>query len=64
MTNEKETLIYKSSIIWEKEVTLNNQKINIITNLPKEQVEDNNTKILLDNTIKLEKIREETNNAQ
>ncbi len=48
----------------EKEVTLNNQKINIITNLSKEQIEDNNTKILLDNTIKLEKIREETNNAQ
>ncbi len=48
----------------EKEVTLNNQKIKIITNLPKEQIEDNNTKILLDNTIKLEKIREETNNAQ
>ena len=38
----------------EKEVTLNNQKINIITNLSKEQIEDNNTKILLDNTIKLE----------
>lgn len=48
----------------EKEVTLNNQKINIITNLSKEQIEDNNTKFLLDNTIKLEKIREETNNAQ
>ena len=48
----------------EKEVTLNNKKINIITNLSKEQIEDNNTKILLDNTIKLEKIREETNNAQ
>lgn len=43
----------------ETEVTLNGEKIKVITKLPKEEIEDNNIKKYLDNTVDLEEIIKE-----
>lgn len=52
----------------EQEIKINNEKIKITTKLPKEAIEDNNTKIYLDDTIDLikivEEVREEKQNDQ
>lgn len=45
----------------DKEIEVNSKKIKIVTKLPKEYVEDNNLKILLDDTIDLEKVVSEVN---
>jgi hypothetical protein len=42
-----------------EEIMLNGKKIKIITKLPKEMIEDNNTEIDLTDTIDLEKVEEE-----
>ena len=52
----------------EKEIEINGEKIKIALKLPKEEIEDNNIKIYLDDTIDLTKtikeVKEETNNEQ
>lgn len=52
----------------EKEIEINGEKIKIALKLPKEEIEDNNIKIYLDDTIDLtktiKKVKEETNNEQ
>ena len=49
----------------EKEIEINGEKIKIALKLPKEEIEDNNIKIYLDDTIDLTKtikeVKEETN---
>lgn len=52
----------------EKEIEINSEKIKIALKLPKEEIEDNNIKIYLDDTIDLTKtikeVKEETKNEQ
>lgn len=40
----------------EKEITLDGKKIKVITKLPKEQIEDNNIKLFLEDTIELDEV--------
>lgn len=40
----------------EKEIGVNDKKIKIVTKLPRGYVEDNNLKILLDDTVDLEEL--------
>lgn len=42
----------------EKEIEVNGEKIKIAVKLPKDEVEDNNIKIYLDDTIDLTKVTE------
>lgn len=46
----------------EKEVMLNEDKIKVVTKLSKEEIEDNNVKIFLDDTIDLEEVVKEIKN--
>lgn len=46
----------------EKEIEVNGEKINIITRLPKEYVEDNSLKVFLDDTINLGEVISEIKN--
>lgn len=52
----------------EKGIEINGEKIKIALKLPKEEIEDNNIKIYLDDTIDLTKtikeVKEETKNEQ
>lgn len=49
----------------EKEIELNGEKIKIAIKLPKEEIEDNNIKIYLDDTIELsDVIKEVKDNEQ
>lgn len=48
----------------EKEITINNQKIKIVTKLPPEYIEDNNIKVYLDNTMDLAEDVEEIKNGK
>ena len=52
----------------EKEIEINGEKIKIALKLPKEEIEDNNIKIYLDDTIDLtttiKEVKEETKNEQ
>lgn len=43
----------------EKEVILNGEKIKIVTKLSKEEIEDNNAKIYLDDTVDLKEVVKE-----
>lgn len=43
----------------EKEVVLNDEKIKVVTKLSKDEIEDNNVKIFLDDTIDLEEVVKE-----
>lgn len=45
----------------EKEIEVNGEKIKIVTKLPKGYIEDNNLKILLDDTVKLDEVVKEIN---
>ena len=58
----------KEKKVKEKEIEINGEKIKIALKLPKEEIEDNNIKIYLDDTIDLTKtikeVKEETNNEQ
>lgn len=46
----------------EKEIEVNGRNVKIVTKLPREYIEDNNLKILLDDTIDLEKTIDEIKN--
>lgn len=43
----------------DKEIEVNGEKVKIVTKLPKGYIEDNNLKILLDDTIDLEDVVKE-----
>lgn len=45
----------------EKEIEVNEEKVNVVTKLSKEYMEDNSLKIFLDDTIDLEEIVSEIN---
>ena len=45
----------------EKEIGVNDTKIKIVTKLPRGYVEDNNLKILLDDTVDLEELIDAVN---
>lgn len=45
----------------EKEIEVNNKKVKIVTELPKEYIEDNNLKVFLDDTVDLEEVVSEIN---
>lgn len=48
----------------EKEIEVNGEKVKIVTELPKEYIEDNNLKVFLDDTIDLEEVVSEINAKQ
>lgn len=45
----------------EKEIEVNGKKVKIVTELPREYIEDNNLKVFLDDTIDLEEVVSEIN---
>lgn len=45
----------------EKEIEVNDEKVNVVTKLSKEYIEDNSLKIFLDSTIDLEEVVSEIN---
>ncbi len=43
----------------EKEVILNGKEFKIVTRVPKEEIDDNDIKVLLDDTVELSKVIKE-----
>ena len=68
LTLSKANVTFSAGTVKEKEIEINGEKIKIALKLPKEEIEDNNIKIYLDDTIDLTKtikeVKEETKNEQ
>lgn len=47
-----------------KEITIDGKIVKVVTKIPKEEIEDNSMKLLLDDTIELDDLVKEINNDE